>query len=70
MKKGKKGGKEERKGKSKMNRDFVTCASFWEEWSTCCNTPVPFSNRVGQLIKIMCEKIGTLEEKAREPRNN
>lgn len=53
-----------------MKRDFVTCVSSWEEWSTCCNTPVAFSNRVGQLIKIMCGKIGTLEKKAREPRNN
>lgn len=37
--------------------------SFWEEWSTNGNTPVPFSNRAGQLIKIMCGKIGALEKR-------
>lgn len=30
---------------------------------------MPFSNRIGKLIKIMCEEIDTLAKKAREQRH-
>lgn len=37
--------------------------SFWKEWATNSNAPVPFSDRAGQLIKIMREKTGAAEKR-------
>lgn len=37
--------------------------SFWKEWATKSNAPVPFSDRAGQLIKIMREKTGAAEKR-------